>query len=529
MPTIPTKKTFLQKQFPTLIGLVVLVVALGAGMMFIATGPGVFAPRATPQTTPKNIKLSNVTDNSFTVSFLTDEATAGFIKYGSSEDRLNSQASDDRDQLSGSVGKYTLHHITLRGLDPSTTYYYSLGTGSGSAFDNNGQPFKVATAKRGGTPSAAKTAYGTVNSTSGTPAEGSIVYVTIDGVGEMSSLVKNSGSWAIPLSNARSTDGSSYADIKDTMPMTITVQGPSANQTAQLTTTVAESQPVATISLGANGSSSVAEKASPSPAAEDSMSASGSATNVSGTESETATNALNTLLADGATGGATSTLSGTSSTSAIIASASTVVDLTDTTTQTVLTSQPVITGQAAPNVKINVKVNSENEYEFDVVADGNGGFTLDLAKLQAELEPGEHTVEYSYVDPNTGKTVTKVETFFVANPNGASSTQLALASPKATTSPKPSSSPKTSSSSATPFGSGNPFPIGGASASPSASPKASAATSSGRVSNPATTSGVPVSGSVGTTVALIGGGIFFILAAGWSFLVARNLDDEEIA
>jgi hypothetical protein len=93
--------------------------------------------------------------------------------------------------------------------------FNNLFTGTGSTFDNEGQPFKVKTAARNGAPSAAKTIYGSVSNQAGAPAEGSIVYVMVNGAGPMSSQVKASGSWAIPLSNARTTNGSNYAEITD--------------------------------------------------------------------------------------------------------------------------------------------------------------------------------------------------------------------------------------------------------------------------------------------------------------------------
>ena len=214
MPTTPAtsitppapKKSFFQRQFPTLIGLTILVVALVGGIVVAGNSTGIFAPRASPQTTPKKIKLTNVSDTSFTVSFLTEEATVGFIKYGTQDNQLKSQASDDRDQLSGVIGKFPSHHITVRGLKPNTKYFYLLGTGSGATFDNKGQAFVVSTAQRGGTPSAAKTAYGSVLTSAGGPAEGALVYLAVEGTGEMSSLVKSSGSWAIPLSNSPKSD-----------------------------------------------------------------------------------------------------------------------------------------------------------------------------------------------------------------------------------------------------------------------------------------------------------------------------------
>ncbi|MDH5533376.1 MAG: fibronectin type III domain-containing protein, partial [Candidatus Pacebacteria bacterium] len=250
MQPINDKQALMKKRIPTMVGLGVLVVGLIVGVIFLGTGPGVFAPRATPETTPSKIKLTNVTDAGFTVSFYTSAATPGYIKYGTDSKTIKSQTGDDRDQLSGTVGDYKLHHITVRGLKPSTAYYYVLGTGSNASYDDNGSPFTVKTAARGGAPSAAKTAYGNVLNKSGSPENGAIVYVTLPGVGEMSSLVKSSGSWAIPLSNARKADGSGYATINETDNLTIFVQGTSPSLTSNLTIAVADSQPVADIIAG---------------------------------------------------------------------------------------------------------------------------------------------------------------------------------------------------------------------------------------------------------------------------------------
>lgn len=506
--TQPKKKGLLKKQIPTIIGIGVLLVALVAGIMFFGEGTGVFAPRATPQTTPKKIKLTNVSDSGFTVSFLTDEATAGFIKYGTGQDDLKSQASDDRDQLSGSVGKYQLHHITLRGLQPNTSYHYTLGTGSGAKFDNNGQPFTVKTTQRAGAPSAAKTVYGSVVNQGGNPADGSIVYLSIAGVGEMSSLVKSSGSWAIPLSNARTADGSQYATITDDDTFTLVVQGPSANLTSQISMTVGQAQPVPNITLGQDGTA-VAALPTPSPTAVETQ----DQTNLD--EPSASTESSSTLTDDTTQpverGGLSDLVS--SSTQSATAQEPVVLDLEEaqaaTAAPTITSTQPTIKGMAAPQVKVTIVVNSDTQITQELISDANGGFTLDIAALQKQLEPGEHTVTYSYIDPDTGKEVTKTQTFYV-NPD--TSSQIALAS---SPSPSPSSYP---------YGSGNPYSIGGATQSATAT---SSATSSSRISVPSTSSGVPKSGSVGTTYALIIGGIFFILAGAWSFWIAQQLEVRE--
>jgi len=500
------RKSVWQKQFPTLIGLVFLVVALGVGVFFFgAGGLGVFAPRATPQTTPKNIKITNVTDNTFSVSFLTDETTSGFVKYGTTADNLKTQSSDDRDQLSGSVSQFSTHHMTVRNLQPSTLYYFTLGTGSTSDFNNEGEPFTVRTGALTNNTGTAKTIYGNVVTSDGRPADGSIVYVKSENMGEMSTLVKSSGSWAVALAAARTTDLNNLATFEDNTPINILVQGSLASQISQTTTTVTEAQPVASITLG--GSNSAAAGV-------------GGTSDVRGLPGEGVPEIDNDILPTNITEAPLATPLAEPVTDpgqlgdllvtgpARISAESVIVDLTQTAPQTVTTSQPIILGTAAPNVLVTIEIHSENQVSQQLVTDENGDFVFDMSQLSTQLEPGEHTATFSYVDPTSGKTVTKTQTFtVVANTNQAatqaSSTLLAQAGP---------------------FSSGNPFPITSPTVTASASPISTrSATAAAR---PSTQSGLPVSGSTGTTVALLMGGVFFILAGIWSYWVAQQVREN---
>jgi hypothetical protein len=202
----------------------------------------------------------------------------------------------------------------------------------------------------------------------------------------------------------------------------------------------------------------------------------------------------------------------------------TTLDLTKTTeVQEVTTGQPVIKGYAAPNAKITVVINSETQINYELVADANGGFTIDVSKLENDptLEPGEHTITYSYVDPQTGKEVTKTQTFMVKAPatsttsnTSSTSQQLALANTNV------------------PYGSGNPVSIlssnsaqtSTSSTKTSTSSGTKVSTSSGRTSLPSTASGIPRSGNVETTLALIIGGLFFIAAGTWSYWAAQEIE-----
>lgn len=520
-PAVPPTKPLWQKRIPTFLGLGFLVIALVIGVIFMGQGGGVFAPRATAETTPKNVRLTNVTDTTFTVSFLTEDATIGFVKYGTEENKVNLRSADDRDQLSGTEASYTMHHITVRNLQPGTPYFYVIGS-NGAQFDNNGAIFRVTTAKRSGTPTAAKTIYGSVTNESGSPAGGAVVYIKIDGAGDLSALVTNTGGWAVPLSNARTPDGSGYAVIGDTTAINISVQGAQSTQTAQGTVTVAEAQPVPTIAFGRGLAQAEASATpvptptptltpTPTPTATPTPTPSPSATPDLTASTASASSATSSLLSDSTASGAASA----SGSAEVGGPEVTIVDVQSTVKPTVTTTQPVITGTAAANVTVTIQVNSETQITQQVTSDGTGAFELDLSTLQANLEPGEHTVTISYVDPVTGQNVTTTRTFTVA-PRA----QLAQATPTPT-----------------PFGSSNPFPIGGAttsatatgSATPTPTPTTSASGSATatRSSVPSTSSGVPVSGAVGTTLALIFGGLFFIIAGSWSYWISSQFAKEE--
>lgn len=538
--TTPPQKKLLNKRMPTVLGLIILVIGLVIGTFFLGQGTGVFAPRATPETTPKKVRLTNVTSESFTVSFITDDEIPGFVKYGDSARSIRSQASDDRDQLTGTIKGYQTHHITVRGLQPNQTYYYVLGTGSGATFDNNGQPFTVKTAQRSATPPSAKTVYGSVTTSSGAPADGALVYISIPGAGDMSAQVKSSGNWAIPLSNARKTDGSDYALVEDSTQLGLLVQGGSASEITQSSILVSEAQPIPTITLGQDGasiaqgdtggSSPAQGGAQPNATQQQSTTPAATVDSTQGSSARSArTGALTDVIAESisARDSAEPTLE--------------IVDVTNGESEEIQSTQPQIVGTLSPDIEVTVTINSETEIVQQVTTDSSGRFSIDLASLGLRLEPGLHTVTYAYTDPTTSEQVTRQETFTItasdsllaqasaspqpygtANPypiddaTQSATPQNASPTPSPSTSPSPSISPSPSTATT----SATPSPSASVSATPSPSP---AATDSGRVSIPSTESGVPVSGSVGTTMALIIGGIFFIVSGLWSFWISSQL------
>lgn len=513
----PQRRSLMKKQIPTLLGLMVLIAGLAIGAYLFSSGTGIFLPRATPETTPKSIRISNVTDQGFSVSFMTDAATSGFIRYGVDPKKLT-QIGDQRDQLTGSVGEYALHHISvLRGLEPNTTYYYVLGTGKGALFDDNGEPFTIKTAKQAGTQPKALTVFGSAESATGSPAAGAIVFVTPPDAGTLSSLVTSTGSWAVSLSTARTKDGSDYAKVSLGDDLAVQVMAIDPKDNTQLTAKV-EAETAIAIKLGSTQpitpSPALATEATPqSQLPTPSPFGTGSG-DMAGLLNES--DKLSPAAPGSGSGGLAALTTGGGDAEEII----TVVELTaaepasGSTPPVVEVTTPIITGVAEPNVTITIKVNSQTQLDAEVVADENGNFELDISQYEQELEPGEHTITYSYVHPSTGETITQTRTFTVAP-----RVMLATA---ATPTPKP-------------FSSSNPYPIstssatGTTSATPTMTPYPTA-TSSGlnstRSANVGTGSGMPTSGSVGTTLLLIGGGLFFLISGLWSWWISRELAQE---
>ena len=206
-----------------------------------------------PRPTIANLRITNVSDTSFTVSWTTNVATTGYVHYGASE-ALGQLAYDER----GSAVIDDTHHVKLENLAPGTTYY--LDVLAGQAIDNNGgSHYSVAT---GITlpPPASDTIYGRVFKLDGTTlAGGAMVYARVcdaNGQGSsgcsawLSSLVgPDNGYWYANLGQALSeTLGSHFSYSPSGDRLELAVEG-AADCHATLSVDTAEDSPVADIVL----------------------------------------------------------------------------------------------------------------------------------------------------------------------------------------------------------------------------------------------------------------------------------------
>jgi len=165
--------------------------------------------------TIQGVVVSDVGDRSFGVTWMTDEAAPGEVRFGP-DAALGNIAYEK-----GAPRK--VHQVTVSDLIPDTTYYFNVVSG-GTMDDRGGNHYQVTTGKQLGIPST-DPVYGRVLQADGmTPAEGVMVYVTlVDGngtgsggaAGTLTARTDADGYWAVNLAEARTADGQAYFEYTE--------------------------------------------------------------------------------------------------------------------------------------------------------------------------------------------------------------------------------------------------------------------------------------------------------------------------
>jgi len=214
---------------------------------------GPFLPNAIFASTPIDISQTNVKNNKFTISWVTETAETCQVNYGTTAS-LGKTAYDDRvPAISGKT-----HHVTIADLTANKQYYYEVVSG-GQTYRNNGQPYTINTAVSLTPPSGSHLAYGQVLLSSGDPAAGAIVFMKVqdnDGVSTLgtsqtlSVLTDNSGWWNLELAGVRTQDLVNYFIFSESGDSEIVSARIDKYQPTAITIDTADDHPAQTITLG---------------------------------------------------------------------------------------------------------------------------------------------------------------------------------------------------------------------------------------------------------------------------------------
>ncbi|MCX6816981.1 MAG: Ig-like domain-containing protein [Candidatus Beckwithbacteria bacterium] len=410
--------------FPTALGLLILLVAIFLGVFFAKTRT-VNTNQSQETATPSQIRITNVTDNGFSTSWLTDQQTEGFLKYGTKETELSQSTLDDRDQLSGEKGKFEVHYVTSKNLMPATKYYFKIDSG-GKQFDNNGKPFEVVTGPTLTNAPSADPIYGTILTQSGTAAEGVIVYINVANAAPLSALTKTNGNWALSLATARTSDLSGFLkyDTQATI-INLLVQAGKLG-TASAITTATNDNPVPDISLGK--SEDFRAQAMPSS----STTAGDAGATESGQIGQKSGFLLNPLVAQVATESGEVTLNNPAYDGEVINA-----------------TQPAFMGSGPAGKILAIEIHSTQTYTGSATVNSSGEWEFNAPK---GLTPGEHTVTINYIGTD-GKEATISRNFVIAQAGETTVPAITATPSGGTTSPSPA--PRTSMPAT---GSGIPHP-----------------------------------------------------------------------
>jgi len=178
---------------------------------------------------PKDIRISNVTDSSFNISWITNTKTVGVVKWNSTPSSLNEETKDSIINPS-----YT-HSVRVDDVSDSTTYYFAIYS-DGQLFDNNTIPWQVKTTRKQRSQEKAKVISGSVYDQYNIPVENALVYVTVAGSNFLSTTTSENGSWLIPISEARTQNLESFTPIdeKNSLIEIFIQAGPLGNASAQI-------------------------------------------------------------------------------------------------------------------------------------------------------------------------------------------------------------------------------------------------------------------------------------------------------
>jgi hypothetical protein len=380
------------KRMPTLLGLILIVIGIAGTSYLVQIGAIPFLHAAPPET-PTNIRVTNVSDESFTVTYTTEASVIGSINL-TKQDGQNQVILDDRDQASGTPTFHQVHSITAHSLKPKTDYSFTITSGT-KTFQNNQTSFTITTGQTiSDPPSSEDPLAGRVILPDGSPPSEALVYATTTDGQTLSAIVKATGLYVIPLNSMRTANFSSY--IVFNAKTTLQLLWSTNTLTSKANILASERNPVPTVTLSNDY------------------------------DFTTQTNPI-------------------ASTSAIVLNfpsfaldntvqAAPIAITNPTKNETFTDAQPVLQGKAQPNATVSIEIHSDTAITTNVTADTNGNWKY---RPTTPLAPGQHTITITTKD-QFGILQTLKQTFTIF----ASGSQVAEAATPSATIVPPTATPK---------------------------------------------------------------------------------------
>jgi len=232
------KKPLSERKIPTLFGIFAILIGIFL-TSYVSGNINIFQGHASSSEDPKEIRISNISDSSFTVSYHTDSQIIGSLLYG--DTTPNTSVFDDRDQR-GSLTNRLSHYITVKNLLPSTTYAFDIISGQ-TTYTSGSIPFKVTTAPTISFPASGSAVTGSILLPSGEAPKEGIVYIQSDTTQTFSTLTDSTGFYSMNLKTLRTKDLLTPAKLEDTS-LTLFANGDSLSSQANISSEHTQVPPI---------------------------------------------------------------------------------------------------------------------------------------------------------------------------------------------------------------------------------------------------------------------------------------------
>lgn len=202
-----------EKRIPTIIAILILCLCVVGVTVFIDKSKQSNITSAKEVPIPSDIHFSNISDNSFNVSWLTSSSSFGSAVVINNSQKMTYIDDLDNDNI---PRPRTNHYITVKNLVENTIYTVIISTGSQSC--NNIKICPTFTQKTGNKlprVNVLPPIHGSLVTVANQPVNSAIIYLSVGKSALLSGRTDSAGLWVIPLNNLRTSDLLGRIEISD--------------------------------------------------------------------------------------------------------------------------------------------------------------------------------------------------------------------------------------------------------------------------------------------------------------------------
>lgn len=230
-------------KIPTFLGLLIIIILgilLGVTLIYSKRIYNFLSPVID---IPQHVRITNISNNSFVVSWITKNPTNGHILYGKKSTIDNTTYKSIKNSNPTFV-----HFMKIEGLDKQTAYNFQIGLPPFLILQREFGNYTVQTSAEVSS-TEADLIYGSVIDSTNKPVKDALVYITIEGIQSLSALTNDKGEWSVNLGQALSTNLDRKANY-DTQKSIVEIFIQDGKEFSNAISILSTSKPVPVIKLG---------------------------------------------------------------------------------------------------------------------------------------------------------------------------------------------------------------------------------------------------------------------------------------